>query len=105
MRDGAKENRKITVKHYLKGDKTMNEEKNFEVNDEMLEGASGGVIFDASQVTGSDPNNPWEVLDDTNGSVLGRFATKTDAAKFAAQNGKNHMTVSWDQVQELRGLK
>ena len=80
-------------------------EMNGKLNDDMLDGVSGGVIFNSSGIIGADQNNPWEVLDDTNGNTLGRFANRDDAIAAAGKLGKNHMEVNWDQVQQLRGQK
>ncbi len=78
---------------------------NGKLDEAMLDGVSGGVIFNASGIIGADSNNPWEVLDDTNGNTLGRFPNRDDAVAAAGKLGKNHMEVNWDQVQQLRGQK
>ncbi|MBQ9361516.1 MAG: hypothetical protein IJT96_10840 [Lachnospiraceae bacterium] len=80
-------------------------EMNGKLNDDMLEGVSGGVIFNASGIIGADNNNPWEVLDDKNGNTLGRFSNRDDAVAAAGRLGQNHMEVNWDQVQQLRGQR
>ncbi len=75
------------------------------LDEELMEKASGGVIFNAINIDGSDKNNPWEVLDDNNGQTLGRFSNRDDAIAAAGKLGKNHMEVNWDQVLQLRGQK
>ena len=37
------------------------------LDEELVAKASGGVIFNASNIDGADKNNPWEVLDDNIG--------------------------------------
>ncbi|MCR5686549.1 MAG: hypothetical protein K6G58_00755 [Lachnospiraceae bacterium] len=83
----------------------MDDKMNGKIDESLLEGVTGGVIFDASGISGADQNNPWEVLDDTTGNVLGRFKSKNDAVWAAGQIWKNHMEVNWDQVLQLRGQK
>ncbi|MBR5376573.1 MAG: hypothetical protein IK139_04770 [Lachnospiraceae bacterium] len=81
------------------------------INDDDLSNASGGVIFNASNISGADPNNPWEVLDDHTGNniyINGQkqvFATRQEALDAAKRIGANSMEVSWDQVLQMRGLK
>ena len=77
----------------------------FKLSDNDLENVSGGVIFNAWDIEGADPDNPWEVLDDHTGKVLARTNNRDDAIALASRNGQNHVELNWDQVQELRGLK
>ncbi len=80
-------------------------DKNCGLDPALLEGVTGGVVFDASGISGADPNNPFEVLDDKNGTKLGAFKTRDAAMAAAGMLGQNHMEVNWDQVLELRGQK
>ena len=75
------------------------------LTDDELNNVAGGVIFNASGISGADHNNPWEVLDDKTGDVRGRFANRDDAVAYAGRMGQNHMEVNWDQVQQLRGQR
>ena len=76
------------------------------LSDDDLEGVSGGVLFNASKISGSDPGKPWEVLDNNNGNVLNRFTNRADAEKWTRDTygnaGGNTMEVNWDQVQAMR---
>ena len=47
----------------------MKDFKDKKLGDDQLEEVTGGVIFNASGIIGSDPNMPWEVLDNRNGNV------------------------------------
>ena len=79
-------------------------EKNM-MNDEALSNVSGGLIFNASNISGSDPARPWEVIDNKNGNVLARFANKDDAIANAKQYGGNPynvMETDWNTVVSLR---
>ena len=78
----------------------------FLVSDEELDKVAGGVIFNASNIYGADPSNPWEVLDNSNGNVIARFNNKNDAvacAKSFGSNPMNALEVDWAQVCFLRG--
>jgi hypothetical protein len=77
------------------------------MTDEELKNLSGGVIFNATGIIGSDPYNPWELIDNYNGNVLARFRTKEDAIRFSHEkygygNAEDTWEVNWDQVCALR---
>ena len=78
-----------------------------EMTDEELRSLSGGVIFNASGISGSDPLCPWELIDNYNGNVLARFRTKEEAIQFSHDkygydNAMDTWEVNWDQVCSLR---
>lgn len=73
------------------------------INENKLEEISGGVIFDATDIIGSDENNPWEVLDDKDGHVVARFPDRYQAYMAVGGLNENHVEVTWDQVLQLRG--
>ncbi len=77
------------------------------MNDIKLENIIGGLIFNASNIIGADPANPWEVLDNKNGNVLMRFSNPTDAVNWVrntyGDNALNTAQVDWSYVQALRG--
>ncbi len=76
-----------------------------EINIEELRNTTGGLIFNATYIIGSDPANPWEVIDNYNGNVLARFPTREQAVANAAQYGQNPyntMEIDWNTVQNLR---
>lgn len=78
------------------------------INETELENVSGGVIFNASQIMGSTPGKPWEVLDNNDGHVIDRYATRQEAEKRAKEFGNcpaNAIEYNWDQVRQLRGQK
>ncbi len=85
----------------------MSEENKVNViNDDTLEGVSGGLIFNASNIAGADPNNPFEVLDDSNGQVLARANSYDQARRYAERMGKStEYTEDWSRIQRLRGGK
>ncbi len=70
--------------------------------DDELDKVAGGAIFDASGICGSDPERPWEVLDDK-GEVVGRAASRFDAIGLAVSMGVNYNEVGWDDVLRMRG--
>ena len=76
------------------------------MNDSDLENVSGGLIFNASNISGSDPSRPWEVLDNKNGNVLQRFTSQADAETWVrttyGAGALNTAQVDWNYVQALR---
>lgn len=81
----------------------MSDIENRKITDEEVDSASGGLIFNASNIIGSDPQNPFEVLDDTNGNVLARANTYDLAVQYATRMGKSYeYTEDWDRVLRLR---
>lgn len=77
-------------------------EKNRLADDEM-DNVGGGLIFNASNIIGSDPCNPFEVLDDRTGDVLARANTYDQAYQYARAMGKSpEYTEDWGRVQWLR---
>ena len=80
-------------------------DKNRRLDDSVLDNVAGGVLCDASGISGADASRPWEVLDNNNGNKIISFATKDEALNWLRANGQNHMEVNWDQVQHLRGQK
>lgn len=75
------------------------------INDQELENASGGLIFNATNISGADPRNPWEVIDNKNGNVIARFATRDQAVAKASSYGSNPynaMEIDWNALQNLR---
>ena len=75
---------------------------NAQVSDDLLESASGGYVFYAGEYAG-DEYNPWEVIDDENGNVLGRFATENQAKRMAVRKGQTTAKInSWDELYRLR---
>ncbi|MCR5405982.1 MAG: hypothetical protein K6E88_04285 [Lachnospiraceae bacterium] len=73
------------------------------IANEELDNVSGGLIFNAKNIIGSDPNNPFEVLDDRTGDVLARANTYDLAVQYAVNMGKSYeYTEDWNRVQWLR---
>ena len=81
---------------------------NKKINESELEKASGGLIFNASGISGADPNAPWEVINNQNGNVIARFNSKQAAIDFINANyGPNNnpydsMEIQWNSLQDLR---
>ncbi len=85
------------------GGKIMSEEmKNRKINDEELNNVSGGLIFNAQNILGADPNRHFEVLD-WRGDVCYRGVDYADAYNFAVNNGFNpEYTEDWNRIVDLR---
>lgn len=78
---------------------------NEKLNAEELGNVSGGFVFNAQNISGADPANPWEVIDNKNGNVLARFPSKQQAVAKAQSYGSNPyngMDIDWDGVCKLR---
>ena len=76
------------------------------INDSNLENVSGGLIFNASNISGSDPANPWEVIDNKNGNVLARFNNEQAAKDYVTRTygsyAYNTMEINWNDLVALR---
>ncbi|MBR2275902.1 MAG: hypothetical protein IJ873_07580 [Lachnospiraceae bacterium] len=76
------------------------------ISDVSLDNVSGGMVFNnTSGIDGADPDFPWEVLDNNNCRILGKFPSRDIACEFAkglGSNSYNSMEVDWDTVQRLR---
>ena len=72
-----------------------------ELSNKQLESITGGVIFDASNIVGSDYYHPWEVLDEK-GNVVKRCTTREEAIFEAGKSNKSYMEITWEQVMQLR---
>ena len=76
------------------------------MNDSDLGNVSGGLIFDARNIIGADPANPWEVIDNKNGNVLGRFNSEQAAKDYVTRtfgnNPYNTMSIDWNSLVALR---
>ena len=71
------------------------------LNDDELTGVSGGAIFDARNINGSDKDKPFEVIDDR-GNAIDRFANEGDARKFAREKGLGEYSIDWNEVMKRR---
>ena len=84
---------------------------NNKIDDNDLGNVSGGVIFNSSGISGSDPEKPWEVLDDHTGEIIyfngvkQVFKTRKEAIEAAKSIGVNLLEYNWDEVLCLRGMK
>ena len=74
------------------------------LDDSALDGVTGGMILDASEIPGSDPRKPWEVLDDRTGNRREAFATKEEAIAAAGGLGASSKVVTWDRVEMIREM-
>ena len=86
------------------------EMKKFEiVDEEELENASGGIIFNASRIDGADKNLPFEILNDKNGNVIARASSYDEARRKLEDKGSplyglasSEYTEDWNRVCDLR---
>jgi bacteriocin-like protein len=77
------------------------------VNDKELNKVVGGVIFDARNISGADPDRPFEILDNYNGNCLGRYPTKEAAIIEAVRRwgGKNERDIQEVDVYEVMRMR
>lgn len=76
-----------------------------ELTDDELKDISGGMVCYAQGLPEYDPNYPWEVVDNNNCRVLGKFATRDGACAYAKTFGPdsyNAQLVDLATVQRLR---
>ena len=85
-----------------------------ELDEDQLDSVSGGALFDAANVSGSDPQNRFEVINDTDrivlgqykkGDVVGRYNNPTEAAQTARDLGLSDTFIGWNELNNLRGNK
>ncbi|MBR6160166.1 MAG: hypothetical protein IKQ40_07670 [Lachnospiraceae bacterium] len=79
-------------------------EKNL-IPEEDLNDVSGGMIVYAQGLPEFDPVCPWEVVENNNCRVLGKFTSKDDAIKYAKSFGPesyNAQETDIDTVLRLR---
>ena len=77
------------------------------LTDEELDGISGGMIFNATGRPEADPFNPWEIINNNNGEILGRFPNRDAACEYAKRvygkyDNYNTLEVPWETVDRLR---
>ncbi len=79
-------------------------EKN-KISDEVLNDVAGGMILNSLDTPDYDPAFPWEVIDNNNGQILGKFATEGQAIEYAKRFGPdsyNTQKTDWGTVERLR---
>ena len=64
------------------------------------EKVSGGYVFGRGELEGK----RWEVIDDSSGEVLGRYATKQEAREMAEKKFQSRSQISWDELSDLRDI-
>ncbi len=72
------------------------------LTDDALNNVNGGFIFDATDVSGADKDNPWEVIDSETGETLARCPNENAAKKKAKELKKNYLKISWEDLCILR---
>ena len=86
---------------------------NGKLNDDELDGVSGGVVFNSSGLMTDDHknrDNPWEVLDENGNIIVAngremRFPTQKAAEDAARLLGVDPREENWDWVKGRRGIK
>ncbi|MCR5625702.1 MAG: hypothetical protein K6F99_00135 [Lachnospiraceae bacterium] len=71
--------------------------KNNKLDLNDLENVSGGAIFNASNISGADKNNPIELIN-AKGDTMKRFSDMNEAIKYAKDNGYSTQQLTWDEV-------
>lgn len=60
-----------------------------------LEKVSGGYVFHASPRDAGVRTKCWEVVDDGNGEVVGRYETRNEALEMAKVKGQSSREIYW----------
>ncbi len=72
------------------------------LDENSLDGAAGGYVFSAGEWAGV-KDKPYEVIDDRDGSVLGRYSTKKEAIQMAKRKFQSQKEIgSWEELYSLR---
>ncbi len=75
------------------------------MDDENLDKVNGGLIFNAKDIKGSDPDYHWELIDDNTGNVMGRYKSYDKAAQDAVETGRSTEITDWERLTGLRDRK
>ncbi len=78
--------------------------ENMKLSDSELDNVNGGIIFNATGISGSNPDYPYEVLD-AKGDVVFRAKDYNGAVGFAMAGGYaiDYKDINnWDEIQEIR---
>ena len=68
------------------------------IGENELEKVSGGYVYGGGILKGK----KWEVIDDGNGNVLGRYETEKEAKKMAGKKSQSKKELSWKELCDLR---
>ena len=72
--------------------------ENTKIADGDLDNVSGGRILNAAGMAGSDPNNPWEIVDNKTGATLYRYNCKEAAIVDAVKKWGGN---DYDDVRDI----
>ena len=81
-------------------DQITKEAQATKLDPEELSKVAGGYVYGS----GEDRSKPWEVINDYDGSVLARFATKEEAVQAAQIYGQKELEISSNDLNMIRVL-
>ena len=75
------------------------------INDDALEKVNGGMVVYAEGLPEFDPTCPWEVVQNDNCRVLGKFATQAAACQFAKSFGPEAYNAQLTDIATVNRLR
>ncbi len=78
-----------------KGGIVMENEIQKLIESEELEKVTGGYVFHVAPGCAGVETKRWEVVDDGNGEVLGRYATRNEALEMSKLKGQSSKEIYW----------
>ena len=75
------------------------------ISDEALENVSGGMIVYAEGLPEYDPFFPWEVVENNNCRVLGKFSSKDEAIRYAKSFGPESYNAQDTDIATVQRLR
>lgn len=90
-------------RHQQKGAKIMKENEKIMATD--LENISGGMVVYAQGLPEFDPVCPWEVVENNNCRLLGKFTNRDDAIKYAKSFGPESYNAQETDIATVNRLR
>ena len=75
------------------------------LNDDELKNINGGMIVYAQGLPEFDPFFPWEVVENNNCRVLGKFASKDEAIRYAKSFGPESYNAQDTDIETVLRLR
>lgn len=75
------------------------------LNEDELENVNGGMVVYAEGLPEYDPYLPWEVVENNNCRVLGKFSTKGEADRYAKSFGPESYNAQTTDIQTVQRLR
>ena len=75
----------------------------YKLNEDILDEVSGGIIYDGRNDKNVAQDTPFQLYNDSNGDMIGKYSSLEAAKNDAAANGQNPaVTTSMDDIYKLK---